>query len=260
MSPLVPSHSHTFLDMRSSAAAPAESQPPTTTAERLVFILCKYIALGRGCGWLIYLLGIVFGSLLGCMLLTMVVYFTRRHKHKAAAVNLRREASFQAGTPSVIDLISAPRPARRPSTRATTPLPHLAIPSPELGSVFRLDAVASIMRRASSRRSAQRLSAGPNDLSSTPTPTPMPKASSPRHESLFSTGSTLVASVGPSDKYDMPMRVINPSPHMPLDTITSQLQKPDPVYRGSPAPSREVRVCFALRVASVLTSISNSAS
>lgn len=208
-----------------SSAAAAESQSPTSTAERVVFILC-----------------IVFGSLLGCTLVAMAVYFTRRHKlkkHKAEAVTLRREASFQAGTPSVIDIISAPRPARRPSTRANTPIPRLAIPSPELGSVFRLDAVSNIMRRASSRRSAQRLSAGPNELSSTPTSIPTPRASSPRHESLFSTGSTLVASAGPSDKFDMPLRVINPSPHAPLHTITSQLQKPNPVYRGSPTPSRE---------------------
>lgn len=182
----------------------------------------------------------------------MAVYFTRRHKHrkhKAEAANLRREASFQAGTPSVIDMISAPRPARRPSTRANTPIPRLAIPSPELGSVFRLDTVSSIMRRASSRRSAQRLSTGPNDLR----PTPTPRAPSPRQESLFSTGSTLIASAGPSDKFDMSLRVINPSPHAPFNTITSQLQKPNPVYRGSPTPSREVRVCLALRVASVLT-------
>lgn len=234
MSPFI-LHTHTLFDAGRSSndTTPpvSDSQPPATMAERVVFILC-----------------IVFGSLLVCVLSGLAIYCARRRKHKnrsTATLTLRREASFQAGVPSVIDIIppSQPTPARRPSagrTRTASPPPRIVIPSPELGSIFLFDSVSNMMRRGSSARSTQRLSTGSAPRSSsTPTPVPMPKPTSPRHQSLFSMGSTLVGPASPHDKYDMPLRVINPSPLTPLNTNTSQLSKPNPIYRGIPSPSRE---------------------
>lgn len=182
--------------------------PSSNMAQRVVFILC-----------------IVFGSLLVCILVALLVYFVRRRnrrKRDADTASLHRESSFMIGAPSVID-IAPPQPSRRPSLRTTTALPRLAIPSPELGSVFRFD----LVRRGSSATSRPQSGAG---LISTP------KAAAPHYDSLFSKTSNVVASPEP-EKYHVPLRVMNPSPLLPRAEL--QLQKPTPAYRAGFHSSRE---------------------
>ncbi|KAL5636737.1 hypothetical protein ACGC1H_000642 [Rhizoctonia solani] len=219
MPPLIGLYTRTLLETRSSASA------LTSMPGRLVLILC-----------------IVFGTLLGCIAVAMSILFARRHKRKkrdTATLIMHREASFVAGTPSVIDIISPPQPSRRPSTRNT---PHIAIPSPELGSVFHLDLVPSMARRASSMcYPLGRRTPGSRPRSGS---APMPQSPTPHYESLFSRTSTAVATPGP-EKYDTPLRVLNPSPHVSTSTVGTHVQKPPPIYQAGFNSSRERLVSTA---------------
>ncbi|KAG8742349.1 hypothetical protein FRC10_001630 [Ceratobasidium sp. 414] len=244
MSPFLP-HTHAFLDGRSaSGTGPPASAVPATKNQRVVFILCEYYQAASV--FVAYPdLGVVFGSLLVCALAATAVYLTRRwmHKrHQARVMALHRDASFLAGTPSVLGTVlgtGAPlttpahvKRARRGRTRTRSgPLTRLALPSPELGSVFRLD---STLLRSSSTTTTPAIPTEPLPPSE---PMPAPKHTSPHNRSLFSNGSTLVGSP-PFDKYDMPLRAMNPPLTSP-NTNTTHLQKPNPVYRS---PSREQRL------------------
>ncbi|KAG8693388.1 hypothetical protein FRC09_010542 [Ceratobasidium sp. 395] len=79
----------------------------------------------------------------------------------------------------------------------------------------------------------------PSQSLPSPVAIPSPKAASPHHRSLFSNGSTLVGPTSPRDKYDMPLRVMNPPPLTSPNTNITQVQNPNPVYRKSPSPSLE---------------------
>ncbi|KAJ1308848.1 hypothetical protein OPQ81_004536 [Rhizoctonia solani] len=219
MSPLIGLHTRTLLDTQSSASALTSSMPG-----RVVFILC-----------------IVFGSLLGCIAVAMSIFFARRHKRRkrdTATLNMHREASFIAGTPSVLDIIPPPQPTRRPSARTTS---RIVIPSPELGSVFHLDMLPGMARRASSMYyPTGRRTPGPRPRSGS---APIPQSPTPLYESLFSRTSTAVATPGP-DKHDTPLRVLNPS-HASTSTIGTQVQKPTPIYRVGFNSSRERLVSSA---------------
>ncbi|KAG9092380.1 hypothetical protein FS749_015786 [Ceratobasidium sp. UAMH 11750] len=221
MSPFLPRHA--FLDGRSAGG----TGPPAsaTKNQRVVFILC-----------------IVFGSLLVFALVATAIYLTRRYMRKreqARAMALHRDASFLAGTPSVMGVVGAPlttpgqaKRVRRGRTRTTSgPLSRLALPSPELGSVFRLD---SIFLRSVSSTTTPAMPTEPLPLSG---PIPSPKPVSPHNRPMFSNGSTLVGCSPSCDKYDMPLRVMNPL--TPPNTNTTPLKKPNPVYRPSPSRSRE---------------------
>ncbi|KAG9099160.1 hypothetical protein FRC06_005584 [Ceratobasidium sp. 370] len=193
MSPFLP-RTYAFLDGRSANG----TEPPATPTknQRVVFILC-----------------IVFGSLLVCALAATAIYLTRRWAHKrqqAKVMALHRDASFLAGTPSVMGIVGAPlttpaqtkRP-RRGRTRTTSgPLSRLALPSPELGSVFRLD---STLLRSVSGTTTPATTSEPLPPSE---PMPALKPTSPRNRPLFSNGSTHVGSP-PFDKYDMPLRTLS---------------------------------------------------
>jgi len=217
MSPFLP-RTYAFLDGRSaSGTGPPASAAPATKNQRVVFILC-----------------VVFGSLLVCALAATAIYLTRRWMRKrqqARAMALHRDASFLAGTPSVMGTLlgtGAPlttpaqaKRARRGRTRTTSgPLSRLALPSPELGSVFRLD---STLLRSSSTATTPAMPTEPLPSE----PMPALKHTSPRNQPLFSNGSTLVGSP-PFDKYDMPLRVMNPLPLTSPNTNITQLQKPNP--------------------------------
>ncbi|QRV72960.1 hypothetical protein RhiJN_00974 [Ceratobasidium sp. AG-Ba] len=220
---------HTFLEVGQHTELVTAPVPPAM--EPVVFILC-----------------VVFGSLLGCIMLGVMVYYTRRYmerRRRAREERLHRDASFLVGAPSTYRA-SAPlttpshlRRSRRPSARRTriVSTQRLAIPSLELGSVFRID--PATMRRGSSATSIPGL---PSDTPPMPERTLPPKFASGHRQSLFSNGSTLVGPASPPtfDKH-VTLRVANPppitSPHAP--TINVQLQKPNPVYRVSPSPSRE---------------------
>ncbi|KDN51182.1 hypothetical protein RSAG8_00811, partial [Rhizoctonia solani AG-8 WAC10335] len=219
MPPLIGLHTRTLLDTQSSSAL--TSKMPG----RVVLILC-----------------IVFGTLLGCIAVAMSIFFARRHKRRkrhTATLNMHREASFVAGTPSVIDIISPPQPSRRPSARNA---PHLTIPSPELGSVFHLDLVPGMVRRASSMGyPIGRRTPGSRPRSGS---APMPQSPTPHYESLFSRASTAVATPGP-DKYDTPLRILNPSPHVSTSTVGTHVQKPPPIYQAGFNSSRERLVSTA---------------
>ncbi|CUA69343.1 hypothetical protein RSOLAG22IIIB_03863 [Rhizoctonia solani] len=220
MPPLIGLYTRTLLDTRSSSAS---ASPLTSMPGRLVLILC-----------------IVFGTLLGCIAVAMSIFFARRHKRRkrdTAVLNMHREASFVAGTPSVVDIISPPQPSRRPSART---VPHIAIPSPELGSVFHLDLVPGMARRRSSMYYGRRTpSARPRSGSA-----PIPHSPTPHYESLFSRTSTAVATPGP-DKYDTPLRVLNPSPHISTSTVETHVQKPTPIYQAGFNSSQERLVSTA---------------
>ncbi|KAF8709719.1 hypothetical protein RHS03_02892, partial [Rhizoctonia solani] len=213
MPPLIDLHTRTLIDTQPSASAATSNM-----RGRTVLILC-----------------IVFGTLLGCIMISASIFLVRRYKRRkqdTARINLHREASFIAGTPSVMDILSPPQPSRRPSARAT----RIVLPSPELGSVFRLDMVPAMARRASSmgnptgrRTPVSRPRSGS---------APMPQSPSPHYESLFSRTSTVVATPGP-DKDSTPLRVLNPSPHISTSTVGTQLQKPTPIYRAGFNSSRE---------------------
>lgn len=235
MSPFVPNArtnaTHTLLDVDQYAEQPTASAP--TTMQRTVFILC-----------------IVFGSLLGCVLIGTVGYYTRRYIHRRQLdkeERLRRDASFLVGAPSTYRA-SAPlttpafaRRSRRPSARPRPPratsINRLAIPSLELGSVFRIDPAS--MRRASSATTVAPIHEDSPPMPERPLP---PRVTSPRRQPLSSNDPIRVGQSSPPafDRYHVPLRTINPpltSLHAP--TITTQLQKPNPVYRASPSPSRE---------------------
>ncbi|KAG9125912.1 hypothetical protein FRC07_005653 [Ceratobasidium sp. 392] len=201
MPPFLP-HTHVFLGLRRSADGPA------TKSQRTIFIL------------------------------SVAFWYIRRRMRKreeAKILALHRDASFMAGTPSVIGpganftALAHPKRVRRASARRTrtrSSMPRPSIPSLELGSVFRLDATLPRSNGSTPARSAQSL----------PSPVmPSPKLPSPHQRSLFSNGSTLVGPSSPRDKYNVPPRVMNPPPLTSPNTNTTQTQN----YRKSPSPSRE---------------------
>lgn len=219
MSPLIDLHTRTLLATQPSASASTSKMPG-----RVVIILC-----------------IVFGILLACLIVAMSIFLARRHKRRkrdTATLNMQREASFIAGTPSVADIIAPPRPSRRPSARTT----RIVLPSPELGSVFHLDMVPSMARRASSMcYPTGRRTPGSRPRSGS---APMLQSPSPHYESLFSGSSTVVATPEPG-KYDTPLRVLNPSPHVSTSTVGTQVQKPAPIYYAGFNSSKERLVSSA---------------
>ncbi|CAE6510740.1 unnamed protein product [Rhizoctonia solani] len=219
MSPLIDLHTRTLLATQPSASASTSNMP-----RRVVLVLC-----------------IVFGILLACLIVAMSIFLARRHKRRkrdTATLNMQREASFIAGTPSVADIIAPPRPSRRPSARTT----RIVLPSPELGSVFHLDMVPNMARRASSMcYPAGRRTPGSRPRSGS---APMLQSPSPHYESLFSGTSTVVATPE-LGKYDTPLRVLNPSPHVSTSTIGTQVQKPAPIYYAGFNSSKERLVSSA---------------
>ncbi|KAG8733299.1 hypothetical protein FRC11_007332 [Ceratobasidium sp. 423] len=215
MSPLIDLHTRTLLATQPFASA---SAPTPNMRGRVVLVLC-----------------IVFGILLACIIVAMSILFARRHKRRkrdTATLNMHREASFIAGTPSVVDLVAPPRPSRRPSARTT----RIVLPSPELGSVFHLDVVPAMARRASSMYyPTGRRTPGSRPRSGS---APMPQSPSLHYESLFSRTSTVVATPDPG-KYGTPLRVLNPSPHVSTSTVGTQVQKPAPIYQAGFNSSQE---------------------
>ncbi|QRW02004.1 hypothetical protein RhiLY_01001 [Ceratobasidium sp. AG-Ba] len=184
---------HTFLEVGQHTELVTAPVPPAM--EPVVFIC------------------VVFGSLLGCIMLGVMVYYTRRYmerRRRAREERLHRDASFLVGAPSTYRA-SAPlttpshlRRSRRPSARRTR---------------IRLSDRSCDYAPGLERHIHPRL---PSDTPPMPERTLPPKFASGHRQSLFSNGSTLVGPASPPtfDKH-----------------VT--LRKPNPVYRVSPSPSRE---------------------